>query len=146
MNKKGKIRNANPLIIDNIRFKSKLEVYCYKRLKEEKIEFKYEEYTFDLMTTFKFNSSSIEMNKTKGKKDFKESTNNIRAITYTPDFVNLEQKWIIECKGYPNDAFPLKWKLFKRYLVDKNIKITLYVPRNQKHIDEVIQLIKNNNE
>ena len=33
--------------------------------------------------------------------------------------------------------------MFKRYLVDKNIKLILYVPRNQKHIDEVIELIKN---
>ena len=104
MKKKGKVQNASPLIVEGIRFKSKLEVYCYKRLKEEGIEFEYENHTFDLMTAFKFNGSSIEMNKTKGKKDFKEATNSIRAITYTPDFVNIKQKWIIECKGYPNDA------------------------------------------
>ena len=37
----------------------------------------------------------------------------VRAMTYTPDFVDPNNKWIIEVKGYANDVFPLKWKLFK---------------------------------
>lgn len=47
---------------------------------------------------------------------------------------------------YDNKIVPLKWKLFKRYLVEKDIKVVLYVPRNQKHIDQVIELIKKNND
>jgi len=42
-------------------------------------------------------------------------------MTYTPDFVSLptisNKLWIIETKGYPTDAFKLKWKLLKQYAV-----------------------------
>ena len=63
-------------------------------------------------------------------------------MTYTPDFVG--DKWIIETKGNPNDAFPLRWKLFKKYLVDHDLIYDLYVPRNHKQIDETIKQIKEN--
>ena len=38
----------------------------------------------------------------------------IRPITYTPDFVDPNGKFIIETKGYANESFPLRWKLFKQ--------------------------------
>ena len=34
--------------------------------------------------------------------------------TYTPDFVG--NGFIIETKGNPNEAFPLRWKLFKKLI------------------------------
>ena len=33
-----KVKNATPMIYDDIQFRSKLEVYCYKKLKEEGLE------------------------------------------------------------------------------------------------------------
>lgn len=104
LKKQNKIRNATNLITDGIRFKSKLEAYCYKRLKEENIVNEYEEHIFTLQPAFEYDTDSYEMCKKKGEKTFDKARTKIRAITYTPDFVNIKDKWIIECKGYPNDA------------------------------------------
>ena len=118
-----KVKNATPLTYDGLNFKSKLEVHCYKRLLENNIKTEYESNRFTLVESFKFNGESI------------------RQMTYTPDFVGDD--YIIECKGNMNDAFPLRWKLFKRHLKDNGLdeKYTLYLPRNQKQVDIVIENI-----
>lgn len=118
-----KIKNATPVNCDGIHFKSRLEKYCYKKLKENKIKAEYEKHTYTLVEGFEFD----------GKK--------IRPMTYTPDFVG--KNFVIECKGQQNDAFPLRWKLFKLYLHNKKKNVKLYLPRNLKQVDEVIEMIKN---
>lgn len=143
MNKK--IYNATELEFEGIKFKSKLEVYCYKKLKEENIEFVYEGYTYNLVPTFKYKFNLYESYKKGSQWLFGKKNNTVRGLTYTPDFVNNTNKWIIECKGFPNDAFPLKWKLFKYLLTQLNISYDLYLPKNQKHVDECIRLIKEQN-
>jgi len=134
-----KVRNATIISYNGITFKSKLELYCYKKLTELKIKFKYEENTFELIPSFQFKNDSYELFKKNGKRYFGPQRSHVRCITYTPDFVG--NGWIIETKGNPNDAFPLKWKLFKKYLVDNNIEVDLYMPRNQGQIDEIIKII-----
>jgi hypothetical protein len=141
--KSGKIRNSSSFEIDGITFKSRLESYCFKRLKEEGIPFNYENYVFVLQESFTSNLKSIELIKTKGQKNFGLAGSNIREITYKPDFVSMENNWIIECKGFATDNFNLKWKMFKHFLYRNNMNVTLYVPRNQKQIDLAIELIKN---
>lgn len=143
--KNKKISNATELEYEGIKFRSKLEVYCYKRLKEENLEFKYEDYTYNLIPTFKYKFDSFEPYKKESTWLLGKRNNSIRGLTYTPDFVNNEQGWIIECKGYPNDSFPLKWKLFKYLLTQLNINYDLYLPKNHKHVDECIRLIKEKN-
>lgn len=136
----GKVRNATLALVDGIQFKSKLEAYCHKRLKEEKIKNEYEKYVFVLQPGFELTSKSYEPNKR--TKAFEPTSNKIRPITYKPDFVNIKDNWVIECKGFPNDVFPIKWKMFKWYIQQQTKNITLYLPRNLKQIDEVIKLIK----
>ena len=63
----------------------------------------------------------------------------ILPIKYTPDFIG--KNFIIECKGRANESFPIRWKLFKKYLTDNKIKTTLYKPQNQKQCDETVELI-----
>lgn len=41
-NSKSKVKNATPNIYDGIKFRSKLETYTYKKLKEANIEAGYE--------------------------------------------------------------------------------------------------------
>ena len=141
-----KVKNATPFEYNNIKFKSKLEVYCYKRLIEEGINVKYEEEKFELVPAFVFNNKSIEVYKMKGSKYFGLQRNLVRAITYTPDFTGEYngKKFIIETKGNPNDVFPIKWKLLKRYLHLRRIRVDLYLPRNKTQVDIVIKEIKNN--
>ena len=141
-----KVKNARKIEYNGILFDSKLEVYCYKKLKEANLPFKYEGQTFVLIEPIKFKGKSYEMRKVKDGKTFKPVTNNIRAMTYTPDFVghypHSKRKVYIETKGQPNDQFPIRWKLFKRYLALNNIEADLFMPRNQKQIDQMVELIK----
>ena len=72
-----------------------------------------------------------------------ETREKIRAITYLPDFLCPNRDWIIECKGFANDRFPIKWKMFKNLLKETNPECKLFVPKNQKQVLETIEIIKN---
>ena len=137
-----KIKNAQNLIVDGKAFRSKLEVYCYQKLKEEHIEFEYEGTRFCLLPDFKYSAAVAESYKKKGKWGFGEKSSSVKGVTYKPDFVSLDNGWLIECKGYPNDAFPLRWKLFKYLLSTNGLELDLYLPKNQGHVDLCIQKIK----
>ena len=65
----------------------------------------------------------------------------ILPITYKPDFVGRD--FIIECKGRANESFPLRWKLFKKHLVDNKLYPRIFKPQNQKECDKTVELILN---
>jgi hypothetical protein len=134
------VRNAKIIIVDGIRFRSRLEVYCYEQLKKYNIPFEYEQHTYVLVEPFEYVGTIYELH----KKVYKEAGKKVRAMTYTPDFVG--DHWIIETKGQVTDTFPLRWKLFKRYLVNNSLIYDLYVPHNHKQIDETIKKIEEKNE
>ncbi len=145
-----KVRNATTLEYEGIIFKSKLELYCYKQLQQLAlvlpITFSYDSVRFNLLDSFVFTNDCYELVKRKNYKQFEQIRSNVKGITYTPDFVgtynDTGKMFIIETKGNPNDAFPLRWKLFKKSLVDNNTPADIYMPRNLKHIDQVINIIK----
>ena len=115
----------------------------YLLLKGNKIDNGYESQKFTIIDGFVFDADSYE--KTPAKKYLHDRGNKkVLPITYTPDFVDTQNppRYIIECKGNPNERFPMVWKLFKRYLHLNNIKADLFVPRNQKDCLEVIKIIK----
>ena len=135
----NKIRNATAKVYKGIKFRSKLEVFTYKQLEAAKIKSMYEENTYTLLPGFYPIMDSYEPS----KGEYKNNTKKVRAITYTPDFVDPDGKWIIEVKGYANDVFPIKWKLFKMYLMENDMEeCTLYLPKNQKQVKETVELIK----
>lgn len=94
-----KVRNAKKINFDNIQFQSRLELYCYKKLKEANLEFEYEPQSFELMPKFEYDLSCFESYKKNTKWLFGIKSKLVRSITYKPDFVNLKDGWIIECKG-----------------------------------------------
>ena len=47
----------------------------------------------------------------------------------------------IECKGYANEQFPLRWKLFKKMINDTGLDFDLYLPTNQTQVEETMKLI-----
>jgi len=114
-----KVKNATPLTYDKIHFKSKLEVYCYQQLKKHNLEANYEPIKFTILESFIYNGEKV------------------RAMTYTPDFVGDD--FVIEVKGNMNDAFPLRWKIFKYFLFKNSLNYKLYLPRNKKDVDNVIK-------
>lgn len=117
-----KVRNATKIEFDGIKFRSKLEMYTYKKLKEANIFTEYEQYRYELLPAFEFS----------GKK--------IRAITYLPDFVG--HGFIIECKGFPNEAWPLREKLFKYYMNRFLPNYRFYLVHTQKEVDAMIDELK----
>ena len=136
--KRGPVQ-AKKVTYDGINFASGLERYMYMALKKAKIKAKYEGNTYEIVPGFNFTNSCIARTAS-GKGEYKERGNKkILPIKYTPDFIG--KNFIIECKGRANESFPMRWKLFKKYLMDNKIKTTLYKPQNQKQCDETVKLI-----
>jgi len=140
--KKGPVRSKK-VKFDGIQFASGLERYMYQALKKAKIRAVYEGATFVLQEGFMFDVDSFER-QGNGKGDMvNRGQKKILNIKYTPNFVS--SSFIIECKGRANESFPLRWKMFKKYVNDKLKHVTLYKPQNQKECDKVIELIINKN-
>ena len=127
------------------KLKSGLEVYCYDALKSAKLDFEYEPESFVLVENFRYPSTYHKS--TNKRPDMLNKTGMVvLPITYTPDFVSHKHKFVIETKGYARQqhTFPLRWKLFLKYLVDNDMdEYMLFVPKNSKQVDHAIQTIKN---
>lgn len=140
--KKGPVVSKK-VIYDGITFASGLEKYMFIALSKAGIEFEYEGETFELIPSFKFENSSIER-QSNGKGAFIDrGLKNVLGIKYTPDFVG--KTFIIETKGRANDSFPLRYKMFKKYMMDNNDNRVLYKPQNQAECDETVKHILKKN-
>ena len=91
----------------------------------------------------KFEGFLMDKGTTQGKKVFKQMTGNIRNMSYTPDFVNLDAGFIIETKGLRTPEFRMRFKLFLKLLHDSDQQLDVYIPSNQKEVDATIDLILN---
>ena len=139
--KRGPVR-AKKVTFDGIKFASGLEKYMYIALQKAKIHAIYEGATFELQEGFMFDVDSYERQGNGKGAMINRGQKKILNIKYTPDFVS--SSFIIECKGRANESFPLRWKMFKKYVKKQLSHVTLYKPQNQKECDEVIELtIKN---
>jgi hypothetical protein len=103
---------------DGIKFASGLEKYMYIALKKAKLKAKYEGETYVVQDGFEFKTTSYE----------RQSN-------------GVSDSFIIECKGRANESFPLRWKMFKKYVKVNLPRVTIYKPQNQKECDKVIELI-----
>lgn len=137
-----RIKGATPLVVDNIRFKSKIEASVYKHLLQAGFDPVYEGMKFTIWSGFKptvpfytriGRSNGLNMKKT-------------IDITYTPDFTfKYNGKLIIiEVKGLQNDVFPYKFKMFRGILerepyVDNTLLFEIF---SIKQLKECIEIIK----
>ena len=137
--KKGPVQ-AKKISYDGISFASGLERYTYIALKKNKLYEGYESETFQIVESFSFPNISYEKQANSKGEYINRGSKKILGIKYTPDFIGKD--YIIECKGRPNESFPLRWKLFKLWLTKNNIGKILYKPQNQKEVDRTIALIK----
>jgi hypothetical protein len=142
--KTGSVNSAKATI-DGIVFASKIEAYTYRQLKAAGLEFSYEGDSFTLLDSFRYDG--VQFKSVKSKKDLVDYSGKLtRAITYKPDFVSHKHKFVIEVKGFipSQHTFPLRWKLFLRYLMDNDMgDYRLYIPRNQSQVNEMITIISN---
>lgn len=121
--------NSVKVVIDGIKFQSRLEGYAYGELKKEglfgKGKLEYEPHQFVIVDKFEY----------QGKK--------YQSVKITPDFVDMENKIIFEIKGMPNELFPLRWKLMKKHFHDKGEDWHIHIGmKNQKNVKAEIELIK----
>ena len=123
---------SKKVTVDGIKFASGLEAYMYKALKKARIKAQYEQRSFELIPPFEFKNLSYER-QSNGKGDMVNRGNKkVLAIKYTPDFEG--KNFIIECKGRANESFPIRWKLFKKYVADNLPDITLYTAVSYTHL------------
>ena len=137
--KRGPVR-AKKTMYDGIQFASGLEVYMYKALKEARIVAEYEPTSYTLLNGFDLEGVCFEK-QANGKGEYKDrGCKKILPIKYKPDFVGRD--FIIECKGRPNESFPLRWKMFKSWMSLHAPTIALFKPQNQSECDFTIRHIE----
>lgn len=109
-----KIRNATVCKENNLVFRSKQEKSVYNYLVSVGITPEYEPMKFTIWNVEKFTVPFYD----RYGGIFGKITRKPTAIHYTPDFVfNIGGKTVyLEVKGFANDVFPYKAKLFRDYL------------------------------
>lgn len=145
---KSKYKNVF-ITYDNIQFKSKLEVSCYKILKENGFNPEYEPIKIKI-----FEGNTLKINgyiPNKSTRDLEKLTS-ILPITYKIDFFftkKLDNRTVyifIEAKGKPNDVYPIKKKMLLSYLNNSYStspeNIYFFEVHNIKQINQCVQIIK----
>jgi hypothetical protein len=125
------------------KYKNGLELYCGESLQKSKYKFKYEE-QFILVEGFNYPSDHYK-SVPKNKSLVNVTGRKTLPIKYRPDFYLPDEKVFIETKGFvrANDSFPLRWKLFLRYLMDAGMSDhAVFIPKNRAQVDEVITYLK----
>jgi hypothetical protein len=125
-------------------YRSGLEKYCAEALKSNGLVFEYEP-KYVIMEGFNYPSTYFKSVPKQGLMVDRSDSKHL-PITYKPDFLLPHNNIFIETKGFVrrNDSFPLRWKLFMKYLVDSGMgHFRLFIPSNQKQVDQIINFIKN---
>ncbi len=136
----GKYKAQQVQDSDGTQLRSKLESYCYKKLKDSEIPFEYESMTFVLLDEFHHTFEVWEPKRLKGNTVYSNIGRKVNKIKYVPDFVG--EDWIIETKGHRTPDFNIKWKMFKAYLYANGLHYRLFLPTSNKQIDLSIEIIK----
>ena len=155
-----KIRNATICTDKNVTFKSVLEKSCFTYLEEQGFMPEYEPRKFTIfpsfipITPFYDKETDVQQKKRveslggQRGKELRLCDKSVPPITYTPDiyirYNNLDI-WI-ECKGFANDVFPYKKKMFRKLLDDIYIKTgqkSMYFEiYSKKQLLQAIEIIK----
>lgn len=145
MNKNKKVKNTKAQTYDGINFRSRLETTCYKELISAGFKPKYEEKRFVLMDGFSLDKVIFY---TPYRRKYQQYPRKLLHITYTPDF-SFEYKGymvLIDTKGFPNETYPMKKKMFLKKLEEKslesNLKYIFFEPHNKRQILKTIKIIK----
>ena len=96
-----KVINATEVTVNGVKYRSKLEARCAQILKENNISFEYEPLKIEYIPKFEYYGEKY------------------RAAFYTPDFI-IDNKYILEIKGFPNEVYRYKKKLVLLKLLKDN--------------------------
>lgn len=126
------------------KYKNGLEKYCGDSLKNAGYKFEYEA-QFVLVEGFNYPSDHFK-SVPKNKELVNVTGKKTLPIKYKPDFYLPKDKVFIETKGFvrANDSFPLRWKLFLRFLMDSGMSDhAVFIPKNKAQVDEIITYLNN---
>ena len=98
-----KVINATEVTVNGVKYRSKLEARCAQILKENNISFEYEPLKIEYIPKFEYYGEKY------------------RAAFYTPDFI-IDNKYILEIKGFNNDCYRYKKKLILLTLMNNKEK------------------------
>ena len=118
-----KVINATEVTVNGVKYRSKLEARCAQILKENNISFEYEPLKIEYIPKFEYYGEKY------------------RAAFYTPDFI-IDNKYILEIKGFLTDTYRYKKKLVLLKLLKDN-NYTKYRFFEIKTITQLRQWIKN---
>lgn len=150
-----KIRNATIAKKGNITFKSQLEKMIYNCLIEQGFNPEYEPTRFTLIEGFKAKTpfydkeSDIQLKKRREEGDksarkLVKKSGDMQGIRYTPDF-HFKYNGVdiyIEAKGFENDVYYIKKKLFLRYLNSIETPSMYFEIYTKKQLLQAIEIIK----
>lgn len=109
---------------DGLKFDSKLEEYMYDLLAESGLDFKFQK-KYTLLPSFKYRSESV------------------REMTLTVDFeVYVSELIIIDTKGFQREDNKLKWKWFKKMMVDRGNPPEIFLPRSRAACRQLIKYLQ----
>ena len=117
-----KVINATEVTVNGVKYRSKLEARCAQILKENNISFEYEPLKIEYIPKFEYYGEKY------------------RAAFYTPDFL-VDNKYILEIKGWKTDTYRYKKKLVLLKLLKDN-NYTKYRFFEIKTITQLKQWIK----
>lgn len=139
-----KIKNATSLTYDDTQFKSKAEVMVYKTLLQSGFKPYYEATSYIIWKGFK---PTVPYYTTGKGKNLELNCKKLINITYTPDFVMMAKDnktlIIIEVKGFANDVYPYKRKLFRKYLekLKEEQEVAYFEIYTKKQLLQAIEII-----
>ncbi len=142
MTENKKIKNASPLEYDGISFKSKLEKMAYQTLKESNLPVEYEPQKFIIWKGFK--PTVPFYNKDTKTRMLRQETKKVIDISYTPDFMFKYHDYlcILELKGFENNTYPLKKKIFRKWLEEHEPKSIYFEIYTKRQLLQAIDIIK----
>lgn len=115
-----KVKNAHKFEAEGRKWDSKLEYYLYRLLRENDFDPKIKQ-KFIIQKSFKFQGKLIHQ------------------ISWSPDFVISEIKVIADPKGYANEKFPLKFKMFIYKLATWQMEdYQFFFPKSQTECRELV--------
>lgn len=150
-----RVRGATATEIDGIKFKSRLEASCYKALIDAGFQdVKYEPKRFILVDSFRLSKVSYLRPKVlspgKYSPEMYHQERPIMFITYTPDFLvslpihGATHYFFFDVKGKENDTYPIKKKIFLKYLESISSDVNIYhfiEPHSVRQIKQAITYI-----
>lgn len=146
-----KIKGATAVDLEEIHFKSKLEKSCYLKLTDAGYEVIYEPERVVVWVGGRLTECVVAYQPSKSnRKEVEAITRPLLPITYTPDFLVKEANLYcyFDAKGYANDRYPMKKKMFLKYLCQlgaqnpHNIYLFFEV-QTIAQLTHAIQIIKN---